>query len=108
MEALHPSPEYILMMKSLQSTSKVPRDLYRDREKYLAGFTVDKAKNHFVTYETATGRSDYIISFEPTLENYDLLKLGCSECSVVPTSGQAETQLSDHFGVRATLYPRVV
>jgi len=107
-EVLNPAPEYIVMMKSLQSNVKVPRDLYRDREKYLSGFTVDKSKNHFVTHETSTGRTDYIISFEPTLDNYDLLKLACTECNICPTSGQAETQLSDHFGVRATLYPRVV
>ena len=49
LDVLKSSAEYVMTLQSLTSAYKKPRDLYRECEKSLPGFTVDKSRNSKVS-----------------------------------------------------------
>jgi hypothetical protein len=98
---VEPTEEYCDMLSAFAN----PRDLYREKNRRLAGYTVDSVHNSLVKSKGAK-RIDYIFAFDTLGTGFDvktMLQLQCKDCKVKPTGDSAVSQLSDHFGVEASL-----
>ena len=89
-DSFHMTAEYVLLNKMLSSSIKKPRDLFRERDKFTLGYTIDRSRNTQVKENVENGRFDYIFAFDSNTDSdFSLLKLNCAECSVESTSGNA-------------------
>lgn len=92
-----PSEEYTELLSVLNN----PRDLFREKNRLMPGYTVDSRSNSLVRSSGAK-RVDYVFLFDKFGAGFDAKKLqhlNCAECRVVPFGDSPTTQLSDHFGV---------
>jgi hypothetical protein len=98
---VQPTEEYCDMLSTLAN----PRDLFREKNRMLAGYTVDSVHNSLVKSKGAK-RIDYIFAFDTLGSGFDMKtmqQLTCKDCRVKQTGDSAVSQLSDHFGVEAVL-----
>lgn len=101
--SLHTDVEPSEPYTELLSVMNNPRDLFREKNRLLPGYTVDSRSNSLVR-STGAKRVDYIFLFDRFGAGFDAKKLQvltCSECRVAPFGDSPTTQLSDHFGVES-------
>jgi hypothetical protein len=98
---IDPSEEYTELLSVLNN----PRDLFREKNKLMPGYTVDARSNSLVR-SIGSKRVDYIFLFDKFGAGFDAKKLqslSCSECKVSPFGDSPTTQVSDHFAVEAVV-----
>eukprot|EP01122_Echinamoeba_exundans_P005022 TRINITY_DN15205_c0_g1_i1.p1 TRINITY_DN15205_c0_g1~~TRINITY_DN15205_c0_g1_i1.p1 ORF type:complete len:945 (+),score=128.70 TRINITY_DN15205_c0_g1_i1:130-2964(+) len=98
---IDPSEEYAELLSVLNN----PRDLFREKNKLMPGYTVDARSNSLVR-SVGSKRVDYIFLFDKFGAGFDAKKLqslSCSECKVSPFGDSPTTQVSDHFAVEAVV-----
>jgi len=98
-----PTKEYVQLVNALRGrATKFPRDLWREKNKYLSGCTTVVEKE---SSDTKAKRQDFVFLYDCNpIDSKELLQFDCVECNLVTLKHpQSELVLSDHLGLEASV-----